>query len=179
MINRNTGLEVPVLASLPRRNQRSPALCGCKKHGMDLSGDHTSTCTAHSGATKAHDWAVGVLGPCFVSARTIKGIIIILSSRQLDTSSAHNTASQQAQANGAATWRYTVFSKMRRAVGAWSLTCPSHTTESAAAATCSRTVCYRIPRTLTPPCYSLRSAKLTTIGSNTLTTRTFLFSPPL
>ena len=35
------GLEVPVLASLPRRNQRSPALCGCKKHGMDLYGDHT------------------------------------------------------------------------------------------------------------------------------------------
>jgi hypothetical protein len=48
------GLEVPVLASLPRRNQRSPALCGCKKHGMDLYGDHASTCTAHSGATKAH-----------------------------------------------------------------------------------------------------------------------------
>jgi len=24
------GLEVPVLASLPRRNQRAPALCGCK-----------------------------------------------------------------------------------------------------------------------------------------------------
>ena len=44
------GLEVPVLASLPRRNQRAPALCGCKKHGMDLFGDHTSTCTAHSGA---------------------------------------------------------------------------------------------------------------------------------
>jgi hypothetical protein len=57
------GLEVPVLASLPLRNQRAPALCGCKKHGMDLFGDHTSTCTAHSGATKAHDWAVGVLGP--------------------------------------------------------------------------------------------------------------------
>jgi hypothetical protein len=35
------GLEVPVLASLPRRNQRAPALCGCKKHGMDLFGDHT------------------------------------------------------------------------------------------------------------------------------------------
>ena len=35
---------------------------------MDLFGDHTSTCTAHSGATKAHDWAVGVLGPLFRSA---------------------------------------------------------------------------------------------------------------
>ena len=62
------GLEVPVLTSLPRRNQRAPALCGCKKHGMDLYGDRTSTCTAHSGATKAHDWAVGVLDPLFRSA---------------------------------------------------------------------------------------------------------------
>jgi hypothetical protein len=44
------------------------ALCGCKKHGMDLFGDHTSTCTAHSGVTKAHDWAVGVLGPLFRTA---------------------------------------------------------------------------------------------------------------
>jgi hypothetical protein len=62
------GLEVPVLTSLPRRNQRAPALCGCKKHGIDTYGDHTATCTAHSGATKAHDWAVGVLGPLFRSA---------------------------------------------------------------------------------------------------------------
>jgi hypothetical protein len=61
-------LEVPVLASLPRRNQRVSDLCGCKKHGMDLFGDHTSTCSAHSGATKAHDWAVGVLGPLFRTA---------------------------------------------------------------------------------------------------------------
>ena len=35
---------------------------------MDLFGDHTSACIAHSGATKAHDWAVGVLGPLFRSA---------------------------------------------------------------------------------------------------------------
>ena len=34
---------------------------------MDLFGDHTSTCTAHSVATKAHDWAVGVLGPLFLT----------------------------------------------------------------------------------------------------------------
>jgi hypothetical protein len=65
------GLEVPVLASLSCRNQRSPALCGCKKHGMDLYGDHTSTCTAHSGATKAHDWAVGVGGPLFRTAEHV------------------------------------------------------------------------------------------------------------
>ena len=30
---------------------------------MDFHGDHTRTCTAHSGATKAHDWMVSVLGP--------------------------------------------------------------------------------------------------------------------
>ena len=54
--------------AFPSRNQRAPALCGCKKHGMDLFGDHTSTCTAHSGATNAHDWAVGVLCPLFRTA---------------------------------------------------------------------------------------------------------------
>jgi hypothetical protein len=42
-----------------------------------------------------------------------------------------------------------------------------------------RTVCYRIPRTLTPPCGLLRSAKLKAVGNNKLTIRTFLFSPPL
>ena len=26
---------------------------------LDVHGDHISTCTAHSGATKAHDWVVG------------------------------------------------------------------------------------------------------------------------
>jgi hypothetical protein len=71
------GFEVPVLASLPRRNQHSLALCCCKKHGMDLYCDHMSTCTAHSCAmktctarscaTKTHDWAVRVLGPLFRS----------------------------------------------------------------------------------------------------------------
>jgi hypothetical protein len=35
---------------------------------MDFDGDHTSTCTAHSGATKTHDWMVGVLGPLFRTA---------------------------------------------------------------------------------------------------------------
>ena len=43
---------------------------------------------------------------------------------------------------------------------------------------CSRTVCYRIPRTLMRICVLLPSAKLTAIGNKTLTIRTFLFSPP-
>ena len=59
---------MPVLTSLPRRDQRAPALCGCKKHGIDTYDDHTATCTTHSGATKAHDWVVRVLGPLFCSA---------------------------------------------------------------------------------------------------------------
>ena len=42
--------------------------CGCKKHGMDFHGDHTSTCTAHSGATKAHDWMVSALDPLLRTA---------------------------------------------------------------------------------------------------------------
>ena len=62
-------LEVPVLSSLPRRTNSPLAKCGCKKHCMDVDGDHTATCTAHSGATKAHDWMVSVLGPLFRTAR--------------------------------------------------------------------------------------------------------------
>ena len=82
------GLEVPELASLPRRNNSSLAQCGCKKHGMDLHGGHTSTCTAHSGATKAHDWAVGVLGPLFRTAghvvRTQHGVTASAGQRRGD-----------------------------------------------------------------------------------------------
>jgi hypothetical protein len=35
---------------------------------MDFHDDHTSTCTAHSGATKTHNWMVSVLGQLFRSA---------------------------------------------------------------------------------------------------------------
>ena len=48
-----------------------------------------------------------------------------------------------------------------------------------AVATCSRPVCYRIPRTSMRLCILLRIAKLTFIGNNSLTIRTFLFSHPL
>jgi hypothetical protein len=55
---------------------------------MDLYGDHTSTCTAHSGATKAHDWAVGVLGPLFRTAghvvRTQHGVTASAGQRRGD-----------------------------------------------------------------------------------------------
>ena len=62
------GLEVPVLSSLPRHHNLPAAKCGCKKFLLDTHGDHISTCTAHSGATKAHDWMVGRLGPLFRTA---------------------------------------------------------------------------------------------------------------
>jgi len=40
---------------------------------MDFQGDHTATCIAHSGATKAHDWMVSVMGPLFRTAgRTVR-----------------------------------------------------------------------------------------------------------
>jgi len=62
------GVGVPMLSSLPRLPNSPLAKCGCKRHALDLYGDHTSTCTAHSGATKAHDWIVSVLGPLFRTA---------------------------------------------------------------------------------------------------------------
>jgi hypothetical protein len=55
---------------------------------MDFPGDHTSTCTAHSGATKAHDWMVGVLGPLFRTAghtvRTQQGVTASAGQRRGD-----------------------------------------------------------------------------------------------
>jgi len=69
------GLEVPVLSSLLRHHNLPAAKCGCKKFLLDVHGsmftvhgDNISTCTAHSGATKAHDWMVGRLGPLFRTA---------------------------------------------------------------------------------------------------------------
>jgi hypothetical protein len=77
-----------VLSSLPCRNNSPLAKCGCKKHCMDFHGDHTATCTAHSGATKAHDWMVGVLGPLFRTAghtvRTQHGVTARSGQRRCD-----------------------------------------------------------------------------------------------
>jgi hypothetical protein len=67
-VSTTLGLEVPVLSSLPAAIIARLLTCGCKKHYMDFHGDHTATCTAHSGANKARDWMVGVLGPLFRTA---------------------------------------------------------------------------------------------------------------
>ena len=46
--------------------------CGCKKFVCDVLGDHVSTCTAHSGAKKAHDWAVEQLADLFRTTHRVK-----------------------------------------------------------------------------------------------------------
>ena len=72
-VSTTLGLEVPVLSSLPRRNNSPLAQCGCKKHcsvfwTLTATTPAPHLCTAHSGATKAHDWMVSVLGPLFRTA---------------------------------------------------------------------------------------------------------------
>ena len=49
-----------------------PAACGCKKFQLDALGDHLCTCTAHSGAKKAHDWAVDQLADLFRTTHKVK-----------------------------------------------------------------------------------------------------------
>jgi hypothetical protein len=41
------------------------ATCGCRKFQLDPLGDHLNTCTAHSGAKKAHDWMVDQVADLF------------------------------------------------------------------------------------------------------------------
>jgi hypothetical protein len=60
------GAQIPMLAEKP------PVNCGCKKFQVDALGDHLNTCTAHSGAKKAHDWSVGQLADLFRTTHTEK-----------------------------------------------------------------------------------------------------------
>jgi len=77
-----------ILTALPRLQNSPLAKCGSKKFCMDFHGDHPSTCTAHSGATKAHDWMVSVLGPLFRTAghvvRTQHGVTASAGQRRGD-----------------------------------------------------------------------------------------------
>jgi hypothetical protein len=139
------------------------AQCGCKKHAMDFHGEHTAICTAHSGATKAHDWMVSVLGPLFRTAgHTVR--------------TQHGVTASAGQRRGDVELR----SYLRDQAGSRSLVFDFSITITALAhqATCTRTVCCRIPMTSMHLCVLLHSAKLTAIGNNTLTIRTYVFSPP-
>ena len=60
------GAQIPVIAEKPL------AACGCKKFQIDALGDHFCTCTAHSGAKKAHDWAVQQLADLFRTTHKVK-----------------------------------------------------------------------------------------------------------
>jgi hypothetical protein len=46
------GTQIPIIVENPL------STCGCKKFQLDATGDYLYTCTAHSGAKKAHDWTV-------------------------------------------------------------------------------------------------------------------------
>ena len=45
--------------------------CGSKKFAIDPFDDHVSTCTTHSDAKKAHDWAVDLLADLFHSTHKV------------------------------------------------------------------------------------------------------------
>jgi hypothetical protein len=59
-------LLIQALAELPL------LACGGKKFAVDALCDHVSTCTAHSGAKKAHDWSVEQLADLFHTTHTVK-----------------------------------------------------------------------------------------------------------
>jgi len=160
-VSTTLGFQVPVLSSLPRRNNSPLAKCGCKKHVLDLYGDHTSTCTAHSGATKAHDWMVGVLGPLFHTAgHTVR--------------TQHGVTASAGQRRG----NVEIRSYLRDAAGRRSLVFDLSMTHDRFGS--SRHVQQKngIKRNSMRLC-RMRRAELTSIGNNTLTIRTFLFSTPL
>ena len=60
------GANIPGLAELPL------SACGCRKFQIDTLGDHLCTCTVHSGAKKAHDWAVGQIADLFRTTHKVK-----------------------------------------------------------------------------------------------------------
>ncbi len=60
------GAQITVIVEKPL------AACGCRKFQIDSLGDHLCTCTAHSGAKKAHDWAVDQLADLFRTTHRVK-----------------------------------------------------------------------------------------------------------
>ena len=70
------GAQIPSIAEKPL------AACGCRKFRVDALGDHLCTCTAHSGAKKAHDWAVDQLVDLFHTTHKAKAQQVIRSRGQ-------------------------------------------------------------------------------------------------
>jgi hypothetical protein len=63
---RNMGAQIPEIEEKPL------AGCGCRKFQIDLLGDYLCTCTAHSGAKKAHDRAVDQIADVFRTTHQAK-----------------------------------------------------------------------------------------------------------
>ena len=57
-------------------------VCGCRKFKIDDLGDHLCTCTSHSGAKKAHDWAVDQLADLFRTTHRAKTQFVVKSRGQ-------------------------------------------------------------------------------------------------
>jgi hypothetical protein len=60
------GAQIPVIAEKPL------VTCGCRKFQSDPLGDHLNTCTALSGAKKAHDWMVDQIADFFRTTHKVK-----------------------------------------------------------------------------------------------------------
>ena len=60
------GAQIPAIAEKPL------VTCGCRKFQLDPLGDHLNTCTAHSGAKKAHDWMVDQLADLFRTTHKVR-----------------------------------------------------------------------------------------------------------
>jgi hypothetical protein len=60
------GANIPALAELPL------SACGCRKFQIDTLGDHLCTCTAHSGAKRAHDWVVDQIADLFRTSHKVR-----------------------------------------------------------------------------------------------------------
>ncbi len=58
--------QIPVIVEKPL------VTCGCRKFQLDPLGDHLNTCTAHSGAKKAHDWMVDQIADIFRTTQKVK-----------------------------------------------------------------------------------------------------------
>jgi len=122
-----------------------------------VHGNHTSTCTAHSGATKAHDWMVGVLGQLFRTA-------------------GHTVRTQRQRCADVELCSY-----LQDAAGRRSLVFDLSMTHDSFGSSNHgiRTVCYHIPMTSMRLCVLLRIAKLTAIRQQYADNQIISFLPAI
>jgi hypothetical protein len=76
-VSKSMGAQIPVMA------EKSLTTCGWRKFQLDPLGDHLNTCTAHSGAKKAHDWMVDQLADLFRTTHKVKTQQVVKNRGQL------------------------------------------------------------------------------------------------